>query len=178
MKVVIVGAGLAGLSTAISLRKYVHSRYRELEIKIYDKGDAGSDWAGAQGAALGLQGNGLKALQDIDPELRDKVYKIGFPCTHFTHKADNGWLLGREYLDVLPISRPLLIKCLLESLPKSAVSYKTVSKIVAEQGRKPKVMFEDGSEEIADLVIGADGLRSIVRRSLFGNDEQYRQQYQ
>lgn len=31
--------------------------------------------------------------------------------------------------------------------------------------------FEDGSESIADVVVGADGIRSAVRNSMFSQDE-------
>jgi len=178
MKIAIVGAGLAGLSTAIALRKRLGSKHPDLDIRIYDRTDAATGWAEGQGAALGLQGNGLRALEAIDMELRDKVYRVGFPCTHFTHRTDTGYLLGKEYLDVLPVSRPLLIKCLLEALPEHAVTYKTIKHVQATQGQKPKLIFVDGSEEIADLIIGADGVRSIVRPSIFGDNEKYRPWYQ
>jgi 2-polyprenyl-6-methoxyphenol hydroxylase-like FAD-dependent oxidoreductase len=178
MKVIIVGAGLAGLSTAIALRNLLKPKHPKLEVKIYDKTDASSGWADGQGAALGLQGNGLKALESIDPELRDRVYRVGFPCTHFTHRTDSDYLLGKEYLDVLPVSRPLLIRCLLETLSDGAVTYKTISRVVTKQGQKPKIIFEDGTEEISDLVVGADGVRSTVRSSLFGDEEKYKPWYQ
>lgn len=178
MKIVIVGAGLAGLSTAIALRKRLGPKHPDLEVKIYDKSDAAAGWAEGQGAALGLQGNGLKALETIDKDLRDRVYQVGFPCTHFMHRTDSDYLLGKEYLDVLPVSRPLVIKCLLEMLAEGAVTYKTISRVVTEQGQRPKLVFEDSSEESADLIIGADGVRSIVRTSLFGDDEKYKPWYQ
>ena len=74
--------------------------------------------------------------------------------------------------------RPLLIDCLQQSLPRDAVVYKTVSEVIAHPGRKPVVRFADGSpDESADLVVGADGIRSIVRRDLFGNGEESRPQY-
>jgi 2-polyprenyl-6-methoxyphenol hydroxylase-like FAD-dependent oxidoreductase len=178
MKVVIVGSGLAGLSTAIALRNLVQPKHPGLEIKIYDKTGASSGWAEGQGAALGLQGNGLKALEMIDPDLRKRVYDVGFPCTHFTHRTDTDYLLGKEYLDVLPVSRPLLIKCLLDTLPPDAVTYKSIAKVVAQQGQKPRIVFEDGSEEVVDLVIGADGVRSTVRSCIFRDDPKHKPWYQ
>lgn len=186
MKVIIIGAGLSGLGTAIALRKYIPAD-RGLEVVVYDNTyitEAEDRAPGSKvstsrlGAGLGLQANGLRVLGDLDGGLRDRVYAAGFPCGHFSWRTAGGWTLGREYLDVLPISRPLLIDCLQQSLPRDAVVYKTVSEVIAHPGRKPVVRFADGSpDESADLVVGADGIRSIVRRDLFGNGEESRPQY-
>lgn len=187
MKVIIVGAGLSGLSTAIALRKFLPAS-QALEIKIYDNTNLDTGEAAEQptpqvttsrlGAGLGLQANGLRVLEDLNPTLRQRTYAAGFPCTHFTWKTAGDWLLGREYVDVLPISRPFLINCLQDTLPTGSVIYKKVTRIVTQQGRKPVVHFEDGSpDETADLVVGADGIRSTVRHDLFGEDEKYKPKY-
>ncbi|KAI1759335.1 hypothetical protein GGR53DRAFT_513875 [Hypoxylon sp. FL1150] len=181
MKVIIVGAGLGGLSTAIALRKFIPSS-QPLELKVYDNTspETGTHKISTSrlGAGLGLQANGLRVLEDLDPELKRTVYAAGFPCSHFTWKTAGDWLLGREHLDVLPISRPYLINCLQDALPAGSVIYKKVARVITHQGRKPVVQFEDGSsDETADLVVGADGIRSSVRRDLFGEDEQYRPKY-
>ncbi|KAI1465842.1 uncharacterized protein F4812DRAFT_461529 [Daldinia caldariorum] len=187
MKVIIVGAGLSGLSTAIALRKFIPAS-QPLEVKIYDNINPATGQATEQvtpqvrtsrlGAGLGLQANGLRVLEDLDPALKQRVYAAGFPCTRFTWKTASDWLLGHEYVDVLPISRPLLINCLYETLPSDSVIQKKIAKVVTRQGRKPVVQFEDGSpDETADLVVGADGIRSTVRHDLFGDDEKYRPQY-
>ncbi|KAI1142632.1 hypothetical protein F5Y05DRAFT_365542 [Hypoxylon sp. FL0543] len=189
MKVIIVGAGLSGLSTAIALRKFIPTS-QSLEVKIYDNtnletGNGSSTAQGAPkvstsrlGAGLGLQANGLRVLEDLDPALKRRVFAAGFPCKSFTWKTAGNWLLGREYVDVLPISRPFLINCLQDTLPAGSVTYKKVARVVTRQGQRPVVQFEDGSpEETADLVVGADGIRSTVRADLFGADEKYRPQY-
>lgn len=182
MKIVVIGAGLSGLSTAIALRKYIQSdKGIPLDITIYDKPEHFADGSPEDreiqrrrrlGAGLGLQSNGLRVLHDIDPKLKDRVSTAGFPCDHFTWKTAGGLVLGREYVDVLPISRPLLIECLMEGVPAEMIQYKTVSRVIAHEGRKPAVQFEDGSpQETADLVIGADGVGSTVRKSIFDEDQ-------
>ena len=188
MKVIIIGAGLSGLCTAIALRKYITDV--PLDLKIYDKPDHAVDpnatpedqYAQRRrklGAGLGLQSNGLHVLEDLDPKLREKAYASGFPCTHFKWMTDGNVLLGREYVDVLPISRPLLIDdCLAQWLPEGSIQYKSVSKVIVQQGLKPTIQFEDGSTpETADLVVGADGVGSILRKALFGDEKKFRAQY-
>jgi len=184
MKVIIIGAGLSGLSTAIALRKYINT---PLDIKVFGKPDEESfnpngtpdfkEHARNLGAGIGLQSNGLRVLNNLDPKLRDRVYTSGFPCTHFKWKTSGDVLLSREYVDVLPISRPLLIDCLLESLPKGMVEYRTVNEVVVRVGEMPLVNLWNGGEECVDLVVGADGIRSVVRRGIFGDDESYKPEY-
>jgi len=190
--VIIIGAGLSGLSTAIALRKYINNGTSsvELEIKVYEKpihsdldsGNIESDQAAYRrrtlGAGLGLQSNGLRVLDDLDKNLRHKVWASGYPCNHFKWKTSGDVLLGREYVDVLPISRPLLVDCLVEFLPRGIVEYKTVSRVVVREGQNPVLQFEDGSpDETADLVVGADGVGSVVRRGIYGHDERYHSKY-
>lgn len=191
MKVIIVGAGLSGLSTAIALRKYLQPKLSEpLEIKVYDEsgarptGSIDHGWndhsdiqANNQGAAISLQANAFKVLRDLDPALADRVYALGLPCKGFTWKTASNWVLGNEYLDAHLISRPILIGCLKQALPQDAVMYRTVSDVTVREGGKPTVHFSDGGEEEADLVVGADGIRSPVRKSLYGEKEEYRPVY-
>jgi 2-polyprenyl-6-methoxyphenol hydroxylase-like FAD-dependent oxidoreductase len=84
-------------------------------------------------------------------------------------------------LEACLISRPVLIECLMETLLLKGikVEYKTVREVECKEGRKPVVRFlgDDGKEEVADLVVGADGIRSVVRKSLFGDGEEVRPKY-
>ena len=41
---------------------------------------------------------------------------------------------------------------------------------VVPRGDRPEVLFADGSRESADVVVGADGIHSVVRESLFGSE--------
>ncbi|KAI8962738.1 FAD/NAD(P)-binding domain-containing protein [Daldinia sp. FL1419] len=171
MKVIIIGAGLRGLSTAIALRKLIPAS-QPLEVKIYDNINPSTGQATEQtttpqirtsrlGAELGLQADGLRVLEDLDPVLRRNVYATGFPCTRFTWKTASDWLLS-----------------VYEILPPGSVIRKKVQRVVTRQGRKPVVQFEGGSpDEIADLVVGADRIRSTVRHDLFGDDKKYRPRY-
>lgn len=191
MKIIIIGAGISGLGTAIALHKYLQPKLGEsLEVKVYDEANvkpAGVTDYGwhdhsdirqkNQGAAISLQANAFKVLRDLDPSLADRVYAAGLPCRGFTWKTASDWVLGHENLDAHLISRPLLIDCLLRALPDDTVVYRTISGVTTEESIKPKVHFTDGGEETADLIVGADGVRSPCRKSLFGQAEEYRPKY-
>ena len=191
MKIIIIGAGMSGLGTAISLRKYLQPQLGEsLEVKVYDEarlipaGVTDYGWHDhsdirqkSQGAAISLQANAFKVLRDLDPRLADLVHAAGLPCKGFTWKTASDWVLGRECLDAHLISRPLLIECLQRALPEGLVQYRTVSSVVVEEGIKPTIRFSDGGEETADLIVGADGIRSPLRKALFGQVKEYQPKY-
>jgi len=199
MKIIIIGAGLSGLSTAISLLKYLRPQLlasnSTLELKIYDEarvkpaGEIDYSWHDHsdirqqenkkknQGAAISLQANAFKVLRALDPRLAERVYASGLSCKGFTWEAASGWVLGYEDLEAHLISRPVLVECLVGALPEGVVEYRTVDRVVVEEGNKPTVRFSDGGEESADLVVGADGIRSPVRKALFGEAEEVRPKY-
>ena len=195
MKIIIIGAGISGLGTAISLRKYLRPQLSDddLEVKVYDEdrvkpaGEIDYSWHDHsdirqqkkknQGAAISLQANAFKVLRDLDPALAERVYATGLPCKGFTWKNASDWVLGYEDLDAHLISRPALIECLMGALPDGIVQYRTVANVMIEEGSRPTIRFSDGGEETADLVVGADGIRSPLRKALFGEGEEYRPKY-
>jgi 2-polyprenyl-6-methoxyphenol hydroxylase-like FAD-dependent oxidoreductase len=194
MKIVIIGAGISGLGTTISLLKYLQPQLGDdLEVKVYDEarvkpaGEIDYSWHDHsdlrqtkkknQGAAISLQANAFKVLRDLDPELEGRVHAAGLPCRGFTWKSASDWVLGHEDLDAHLISRPVLIECLMGALPEGIVQYRTVENVVIGEGNKLTIRFADGGEETADLVVGADGIRSPLRRTLFGEAEEYRPKY-
>ncbi|KAK3051344.1 hypothetical protein LTR09_007367 [Extremus antarcticus] len=109
-------------------------------------------------------------MRELSPDLADKVYTSRYPCTQFTWKTAGDSLLGRDNLDLLPIIRRILVQCLTEALPKAVrISHNTVTSVTPRPSKDAKavVNFADGTSEVADLVVGADGIRSPVRHCLF-----------
>ena len=209
MKIVIIGAGLSGLTAALALQKYLPPKLPSndpLEIKIYDESETKApgtveySWRDHsdihrqqkaeqesgnkkknQGAAISLQQNAFKSLREIDPDLANRVHASGLPCKGFTWKSRGDWLLGREDLEACLISRPVIVGILMEALCERGVRvvYRSVREVECREGVKPVVRFlgEDDEEEVADLVVGADGIRSVVRKSVFGDREGVRPVY-
>jgi 2-polyprenyl-6-methoxyphenol hydroxylase-like FAD-dependent oxidoreductase len=209
MKIIIIGAGLSGLTTALALHKYVAPKLPDnepLEIKIYDEstvkpsGTVEYSWRDHsdirnqqhqhqqnqvggkqknQGAAISLQSNAFKVLRELDCDLADRVHASGLPTKGFTWKSRGDWVLGREDLEACLISRPVVIEILMEALLERGIEfeYRSVREVEIREGKRPVVRFLGVGEEAADLVVGADGIRSVVRKSLFGDGEEVRPKY-
>ncbi|KAF2222755.1 hypothetical protein BDZ85DRAFT_238364 [Elsinoe ampelina] len=189
IKIAIVGGGIAGLTTAIALEKYVGPAH-DLDIRIYERLDLGDmhrhedrkqesvNVAPMVGAGLGLQNNGVHILGELDPRIKAAVEYGGFKCRGFRFLTAGDWLLGRINQPLITISRGVLINALREALPAASLRQRTVIDISINPGGLPALRL-DGDEELGevDLLIGADGIRSPTRHALFGNDQRYHAEY-
>ena len=74
-------------------------------------------------------------------------------------------------LYTLMITRQALWDALRDRVPDSAVLRKSVSRVsLGTQSARPRIQFADGSpDDEADVFIGADGVRSVVKRAINGD---------
>ena len=164
--IVIVGAGLGGLTL------HVHG----VATTVYDAEEL---------AAARVQGG----LLDIHPHtgqaaLRDAVLFEDFQAL-IRPGHDAKRIAGRDgtilfdwpgsSLGTRPeVDRGDLRRMLIASLPIGTIRWgRKVSRVTTAPGQRPQVNFADGSSTAADLVVGADGAWSKVRRSVSGVDPVY-----
>ena len=78
------------------------------------------------------------------------------------------------------IARQTLWHCIRQYVPDETIVKKRISKVVAADGERPIVSFADGSlDEECDLLLGCDGLRSVVRNAIFNvGEEKYPPHYE
>lgn len=162
MRILIVGAGIAGLATYRALSQ------RGFQPRIVER----NNLAGVGGAALFLPGNGVRALGELG--LRDALMEISYPISYQRFFDEEGRLLSEIDADefwrgVAPcrsMKRSALWELLKDGVNDGVIQHRHILDI--SSGRYcSRVTFQDGETEEYDLVIGADGVNSTVRRSVF-----------
>ncbi|TRX21385.1 monooxygenase [Flavobacterium franklandianum] len=165
-KVLIVGGGIGGQSTAIALRQI------GIEVEIveilpqYD----------VYGVGIIQQANALRALDSLG--VADEAIKRGCPygkvkmCTPTGHQfAETGTPPMGRFPSHNGISRRTLHDVLKERSETVGVQYRmglTVDTITNKENGVD-VVFSDGTTGSYDLLIGADGMKSKVRQLIFGD---------
>ncbi|KAL3481727.1 hypothetical protein BJX99DRAFT_270063 [Aspergillus californicus] len=174
-RIAIAGAGIAGLTAAIALLRLLPPN---VSVTIFERATKLEE----VGASIGISPNGLRSLYKlgIDPTLIDASsfrQPSGSPFI-YVH-----WLTGEvlkrtvhqtvtDPRDAMArFHRAHLQKLLLESLPEgvSLELNKRVESVRIDpaEGRDGVLLaFQDGTTFAADLLVGADGIHSAVRRNL------------
>ncbi|RFU81152.1 hypothetical protein TARUN_1061 [Trichoderma arundinaceum] len=169
---------------------------KDHDITIYEAYDTGKDVTSEDreqgpthsstlivGGGLGIAPNGLGVLQRLDEDLLRDVTRGGYVISRSNLKNKNGNLLmyidpngnstrepgtPSKKLNMVASSRHSLWRCLRTRIPDKDIVNKRVSQVVANPEGKNIVQFVDGSDPVeVDLVIGADGVKSIAKRALF-----------
>lgn len=172
MKVVILGAGIASLATYAYLKRELPTD-ANLEITIYEAHPKPQNFTEITGGGLGLQINGLLLLKELlTPEKFEAFKAKGFQSWKCTMRNSKGKTLGffnfgmrSQYgEETIMVPRMDVHEAVKQLVPEGVVQYGRKAKRVWEENEEVKVEFESGETVSADLVLGADGVRSIARR--------------
>ncbi|GAA1985630.1 FAD-dependent monooxygenase [Amycolatopsis minnesotensis] len=159
-KAIVIGAGIGGLCTAIGLRE------AGWEVRVLERAER----LGSVGAGIGLWPNALHALDELGAgeritpllpppgsgTLRDRRGRV---LVHW----DNRELLGALGKPLAGVHRADLLGAVLSALPEGTVHTGIEVTGVTGDG----TVRWTGGEAEADLVIGADGVHSAVRKALW-----------
>jgi FAD-dependent urate hydroxylase len=163
-RALIIGGGVAGPVAAMALRQ------AGIDSVVYEAYAGGADGAGG---FLTFASNGMDALHAIDAH--HLVLAEGFPTPRMTIQNGTGKHLGEVPLGgKLPdgtVSQTLKRADLYRTLRDEAVrrgSLIEYGKRLVDAETTPDgsvtARFEDGTEAVGDLLIGADGIHSRTRR--------------
>ena len=165
-KALVVGAGIGGLAAAAALSQ------RGIDVDIVEV-RPGAD---VLGVGINQPGNALRALRKLG--VLDEILEVGFEFDQyrFYDYQENLIVKVRSVIggdDVPPnvaLTRRDLHKVLIAAGERQGVRvrYRTTVGEVLDQGDHVDVTFSDGSTGTYDLVVGFDGIKSGLRRQLFG----------
>jgi 2-polyprenyl-6-methoxyphenol hydroxylase-like FAD-dependent oxidoreductase len=163
MRVLVVGAGIAGLALARALGQ------RGLTAEVVERESA---WQG-RGAGLYLPGNAVRALAELG--IGSAVRARANPIARQRILDHRGRLLAEIDVDrywegvggCVAIQRAALHEVLRDATAEVPVRL-GVSVTALENGDEPSVTFSDGSTGRYDLIVGADGVHSTIRRLALG----------
>ncbi|GJJ68652.1 hypothetical protein EMPS_00998 [Entomortierella parvispora] len=168
-QVMIVGAGLAGFLLAILLDK------AGIQYDIYERASS----VKPLGSIMSLNANILGAIEQIG--LLDELKAISFPGDKSSIMYENLEIIatfenpnknGEQGYDFFNFSRPKFHQLLLSKIPAEKIHYN--KKVMSMIQNKEGVMIRcaDGTTYHGDILVGADGAHSGVRKGLYQTLEQ------
>lgn len=168
-KIAIVGGGIGGLTAAIAALR------AGFDVKVFEQAPGFA----RVGADINLTPNAVVALDGLDlgEELRAKAARP-------THRISRMWDTGEETSRLamsdeaeqkygspqLTLHRADLMNALEQAVPEGVMHFSSKLASLEQDDEGVTLAFEDGSTETFDAVIGADGIHSAVRKSLFGEE--------
>jgi salicylate hydroxylase len=170
MRIVIVGAGVAGCIMARTL-----SRLPGAEVTCLERVAQGDH--AESGTGLNIGPNARLALQAHDPALTGAITAAGLPWRHWRISLTDGTVLFDLPLSKVANNDGWRIRWselyrVLREAAAPAVSYDCAITSIAREGRATSIAWQQGGIQHRldniDLVIAADGRYSQVRRALSG----------
>lgn len=165
-KILIVGAGLGGLCLAQALRK------ANVDVAVYER-DA-TPWDRPQGYRLHLDSDGVNALrQSLPHELFSLIEATSMVPLDYTTIIDTGLTVlrrmpsddhgGTSSADHVNVNRATLRQILLAGLDEIVHFGATLERYESDDDGVTAI-FADGTRFRGDILVGADGIRSAVRK--------------
>jgi len=166
--VLIVGAGMCGMSLGVALKRAgIDCEIVEIRPNLFEPG-----------TGISLQGPALRALQSVG--VVDQCIARGFGYSHFkacdamgnvTGTVDLPRLLGPAYPATIGVLRQSIHEVLASELAKLAVPIRLSAtvKTLTQNDHCVSIEFTNGKSAQYDLLVGADGMNSRIRDIAFGS---------
>ncbi|MDP5275469.1 FAD-dependent monooxygenase [Chengkuizengella axinellae] len=161
-KVIILGGGIAGLSTAIALHR------NGINVEVFEK----TEELKPVGAGIMLAPNAIRIFNEWG--ITDRLRRYANPLLSTIFYSDKGRVLQKQDLSQLSqqmyaIHRADLHKVLLKELKTVPIHLGKRAVNFQQNEHSTTVYFDDGDQVHGDLIVAADGIHSIIRKQLLPN---------
>ncbi|MFG2408490.1 FAD-dependent oxidoreductase [Streptomyces brevispora] len=164
LRIAVVGAGYGGAAAAKALSLLGAT------VDVYEQANRIRE----VGAGIGLRPATMNRFREWG--IFDAIAKVSSPSEYFeilTTTAEpimqEAWPVAGDQTHTHLIHRGDFIDALLGVLPEGMVHLGHKLESVQDKGDSAVLTFADGKTVEADLVVGADGIKSVVRRELFSD---------
>jgi 2-polyprenyl-6-methoxyphenol hydroxylase-like FAD-dependent oxidoreductase len=169
MKAIVIGGGIGGLTSAIALRR------AGLSVRVFER--SADSRRSEVGGGIHLWHNGMRGLARLG--LGEEIAGLGgrAACVERAEFVTAGgrplvsWSVGDVERELgqptVGVQRPQLHRVLTQAVDGDLV-YGARCVGFSEDAGGVTAAFEDGREERGDVLVGADGIRSAVRRQVLG----------
>jgi FAD-dependent urate hydroxylase len=159
LRILVVGAGVSGISVARGLLRDGH------DVAVFDQRSN----VQAGGGAVTIRSNGATVLGQLGVDMNGagqllSSVRVRTSKGRALATLDVTAMVDRLGAPVRMVPRRVLLDRLLEGFPADRIRCNSRAVGVRSTPTGVRVEFDDGSSTEGDLVIGADGLNSMVRR--------------
>ena len=164
LRIAIVGGGIGGLSAALALRR------RGLDVAVFEQTEVLREI----GAGASIHPNAARLLRRAG--LEDQLQSIGSPIGGIVLRGSSGEPILTPAGPATPafarddrgynLHRADFLNVLHDALPRGTVTLGRRCIHLQEDGDRVRLWFANGATAEADIVIGADGIRSVVQREI------------
>jgi len=172
MHIALIGAGLGGLAAAAALLQRGHT------VRVFEQ----AAQLGEVGAGIQMSANAMKVLDALG--LRPVLEPVAVrPQAFEFRRFDSGEMLhrlplgaahearhGAPYFQLHRADLHRALQGAVRALDPQALVLDARATHIEERTDHVRVSFADGRAADADLVVGADGIKSVVRRHVLGDD--------
>lgn len=172
MHIAIVGAGIGGLTAAAFLLQRGH------QVRVFEQAPS----LGEVGAGIQMSANAMHALDALGLRTRIEPQAVRPQAFEF-RRFDDGELLhtiplgapheqrhGKPYFQIHRADLHAALVDAVRELDPAAIKVNARVTEVDEEDDGVTLTFADGSTHRCELVVGADGIKSVVRQAVLGDD--------
>lgn len=177
-RILIAGGGIGGLVFALAAKR------KGFDVLVFEKDLSAIRGEGQYRGPIQIQSNALAALEAIDTDVAEEVLRTGCITGDRINGLVDG-ISGTWYIKFdtftpaaergLPVTR-VISRMTLQQILARAIGDDVIlndSNVVdfVDNGSTVTVILENGQKYEGDLLVGADGIWSKVRKVLFGHAE-------